>query len=70
MRLVSTPQHTGYLSYKFDTLDAMLRAQVRIARLDIASECYGFDPAGAPLISVVFNEPRMFGAQARIRFRR
>jgi FAD/FMN-containing dehydrogenase len=44
LRLVTTPRHTGYLSYKFDTLDAMLAAQVRIARLGIASECYGFDP--------------------------
>jgi FAD/FMN-containing dehydrogenase len=44
LRLVTTPQHTGYLSYKFDTLPAMLSAQVRIARLNIASECYGFDP--------------------------
>lgn len=44
LRLVTTPAHTGYLSYKFETLEAMLRAQVRIARLGIASECYGFDP--------------------------
>ncbi len=44
LRLITTPQHTGYLSFKFDTLDAMLAAQVRIARLGIASECYGFDP--------------------------
>ena len=44
LRLVTTPPHTGYLSYKFDTLEAMLAAQVRIARLGIASECYGFDP--------------------------
>ena len=44
LRLVTTPQHTGYLSYKFDTLEAMLAAQVRIARLGICSECYGFDP--------------------------
>lgn len=44
LRLITTPKHTGYLSYKFDSLEAMLRAQVRIARLDIASECYGFDP--------------------------
>lgn len=44
LRLVTTPGHTGYLSYKFDTLDGMLAAQVRIARLGIASECYGFDP--------------------------
>jgi D-lactate dehydrogenase (cytochrome) len=44
LRLVTTQPHTGYLSYKFDTLEAMLAAQVRIARLGIASECYGFDP--------------------------
>ncbi|WP_439533375.1 FAD-binding oxidoreductase [Polymorphobacter sp.] len=44
LRLVTAQAHTGYLSYKFDTLEAMLAAQVRIARLSIASECYGFDP--------------------------
>ncbi|MEO0997602.1 MAG: FAD-binding oxidoreductase [Pseudomonadota bacterium] len=44
LRLVTAPKHTGYLSYKFDTLEGMLEAQVRIARLGIASECYGFDP--------------------------
>ncbi|MBD2842625.1 FAD-binding oxidoreductase [Erythrobacter rubeus] len=44
LRLVTAPKHTGYLSYKFETLDQMLAAQVRIARLGIASECYGFDP--------------------------
>jgi FAD/FMN-containing dehydrogenase len=44
LRLVTAPKHTGYLSYKFDTLEAMLAAQVRTARLGICSECYGFDP--------------------------
>ena len=44
LRLLRTPGHTAYLSYKFDTLEAMLQAQLRIARLDISSECYGFDP--------------------------
>lgn len=44
LRLVTAPRHTGFLSFKFDTLSAMLGAQVRIARLGIASECYGFDP--------------------------
>lgn len=44
LRLMKTPQHTGYLSYKFDTLEAMLSAQVKIARMGISSECYGFDP--------------------------
>jgi FAD binding domain len=44
LRLVTAAKHTGFLSYKFDTLDQMLSAQVRIARLGISSECYGFDP--------------------------
>lgn len=43
LRLVPAPRATGYLSYEFETLEAMLKAQVRIARLNIASECYGFD---------------------------
>jgi len=44
LRLVPAPRHTEFLSFKFDRLDEMLAAQVRIARLGIASECYGFDP--------------------------
>lgn len=44
LRLVTVQPHTGYLSYKFDSLEAMLKAQTRIARLGISSECYGFDP--------------------------
>lgn len=44
LRLLTAPRHTGYLSYKFETLENMLQAQVDIARLGIASECYGFDP--------------------------
>lgn len=59
LRLVPAPKHTGYLSYKFDTLEAMLRAQVRIARLNIASECYGFDPyynAGFEKQGITFEE--------------
>jgi FAD/FMN-containing dehydrogenase len=59
LRLVTTQQHTGYLSYKFDTLEAMLAAQVRIARLSISSECYGFDPyynSGFEKQGVTFEE--------------
>ncbi len=59
LRLVVAPRHTGYLSYKFDTLDAMLSAQVQIARLGIASECYGFDPyynAGFEKQGITFEE--------------
>ena len=44
LRLTKVPRHTGYLSYKFNTLESMLAAQVRIARMNICSECYGFDP--------------------------
>jgi FAD binding domain len=44
LRLLTLQKHTAYLSYKFDTLEAMLKAQLRIARLQISSECYGFDP--------------------------
>ena len=44
LRLTKVPKHTGYLSYKFNTLESMLAAQVRIARMNICSECYGFDP--------------------------
>lgn len=44
LRLLTLQKHTAYLSYKFDTLESMLRAQLRIARLGISSECYGFDP--------------------------
>ena len=44
LRLITAPKATGYLSFKFDALDAMLAAQARIAKLRITSECYGFDP--------------------------
>lgn len=44
LRLLTLHKHTAFLSHKFDTLEAMLKAQLRIARLGIASECYGFDP--------------------------
>lgn len=44
LRLLTLEKHTAYLSYKFDTLEQMLKAQLRIARLGVSSECYGFDP--------------------------
>ena len=59
LRLLKTPAHTAYLSYRFDTLDAMLQAQLRISRLGIASECYGFDPyynAGFEKQGITFEE--------------
>ncbi|MCK8514913.1 FAD-binding oxidoreductase [Methylonatrum kenyense] len=44
LRLIPSPRATEYLSFGFESLDAMLKAQTDIARLRIASECYGFDP--------------------------
>ncbi|MEO0413255.1 MAG: FAD-binding oxidoreductase [Pseudomonadota bacterium] len=59
LRLITVPKETGYLSYRFDTLEAMLTAQAKIARLGIASECYGFDPyynAGFEKQGITFEE--------------
>ncbi|MGD1957063.1 MAG: FAD-binding oxidoreductase [Sphingomonadales bacterium] len=59
LRLVTVQKETGYLSYRFDTLEQMLTAQARIARLGIASECYGFDPyynAGFEKQGITFEE--------------
>jgi D-lactate dehydrogenase (cytochrome) len=59
LRLVKTPPATAYLSYKFDHIEQMLRAQVSIARLGISSECYGFDPyynAGFEKQGITFEE--------------
>lgn len=59
LRLVTLPASTAYMSFKFDTLSQMLRAQTRIARLSIASECYGFDPyynAGFEKQGITFTE--------------
>jgi FAD/FMN-containing dehydrogenase len=44
LRLIKTPPSTAIMSFGFETLEQMLSAQVEIARLSIASECYGFDP--------------------------
>jgi len=43
-RLINLPGATVCCSYGFETLKEMLDAQIEIARLRIASECYGFDP--------------------------
>jgi D-lactate dehydrogenase (cytochrome) len=59
LRLLTLQKHTAYLSYKFDTLAQMLKAQLRIARLGISSECYGFDPyynAGFEKQGITFEE--------------
>jgi D-lactate dehydrogenase (cytochrome) len=59
LRLLTLQKHTAFLSYKFDTLEGMLQAQLRIARLGISSECYGFDPyynAGFEKQGITFEE--------------
>ncbi len=44
LRLITSPRATAFASFGFDTIGEMLKAQTEIARLRIASECYGFDP--------------------------
>ena len=44
LRLLDTQPSTAYMAFKFDMLAEVLKAQTRIARLKIASECYMFDP--------------------------
>lgn len=44
LRLIESPAVTLFMSFGFDSIDAMLEAQTRIARKRICSECYGFDP--------------------------
>ena len=59
LRLLETPPSTAYMAFKFDTLSDVLSAQVRIARLSIASECYMFDPyynAGFEKQGITFTE--------------
>ena len=59
LRLIETPPSTAYMAFKFDTIDQVLKAQIRIARLNIASECYTFDPyynAGFERQGITFTE--------------
>jgi FAD/FMN-containing dehydrogenase len=59
LRLIETPPSTAYMAFKFDTMAQCLEAQVRIARLNIASECYMFDPyynAGFERQGITFTE--------------
>ncbi|MCD7037655.1 MULTISPECIES: FAD-binding oxidoreductase [Pseudomonas] len=43
-RLIVSPKSTRFASFSFDNLADMLGAQKEVARLRLASECYGFDP--------------------------
>ncbi len=44
LRLIEAPAVTLFMSFAFDTLDAMLQTQTILARKRICAECYGFDP--------------------------
>jgi FAD/FMN-containing dehydrogenase len=58
-RLLDIQPSTAYMAFKFDTLADVLKAQTRIARLKIASECYMFDPyynAGFEKQGITFSE--------------
>lgn len=59
LRLLELQPSTAYMAFKFDTLADVLKAQTRIARLKIASECYMFDPyynAGFEKQGITFTE--------------
>lgn len=43
LRLIKRPAHSAFLSYRCEDLESLIRAQSDVARLDIASECFGFD---------------------------
>ena len=44
LRLLKLPSHSEYLSWQFDTADAMFTGMAELARAGVASECFGFDP--------------------------
>ncbi len=44
LRLIEAPEVTLFMSFGFDSLEAMLHTQTILARKRICAECYGFDP--------------------------
>ncbi len=44
LRLIEAPAVTLFMSFGFDTIEAMLATQTVLARKRICAECYGFDP--------------------------
>lgn len=44
LRLIEAPEVTLFMSFAFDTIEAMLATQAVLARKRICAECYGFDP--------------------------
>lgn len=43
LRVIATPAHERYASFAFPDMAALARAQLAVAGLGIAAECYGFD---------------------------
>jgi FAD/FMN-containing dehydrogenase len=43
-RLIRTPPENRHLSFAFDTHTALFAAMAEVARADVASECFAFDP--------------------------
>lgn len=44
LRLIEAPAVTLFMSFAFDTIEAMLETQTVLARKRLCAECYGFDP--------------------------
>jgi FAD/FMN-containing dehydrogenase len=44
LRLIRTPQHTGFVSFTFAAEADLLRTMSEIGRTGLAAECYGADP--------------------------
>jgi FAD/FMN-containing dehydrogenase len=44
LRLLKTPQHTGFASFTFGTHAELLTAMSDVSRSGLAAECYGADP--------------------------
>ncbi len=44
LRLVRTPAETRFLSFAYDTPQALFAAMAEVAREDVVSECFAFDP--------------------------
>jgi FAD/FMN-containing dehydrogenase len=44
LRLLRTPDYTGFVSFTFDSHAALLTAMSEISRRGLAAECYGADP--------------------------
>ena len=44
LRLIEAPEVTLFMSFGFDTIEALIDTQTVLARKRLCAECYGFDP--------------------------